>query len=148
MTAKSGAELGKENAARLEDYLASVESLPTRGGKINVTAIARACGFDRQVLYTNPACKALLDAAAENSPLEARSAGSSIKSADQMVPTSKLREAERRIQALEKKISEMRARIVGLETRLRRQSDIEDHLISRGRRAFPDIGTKLSNSES
>ena len=137
MNAKSGAALGRENVARLEDYLANVKSLPTRAGKVNVTAIARACGFDRQVLYSNPACKILLEAAAKDLGIDSMETGVPIRDSDQMVPMSKLREAERRVGALEKKISEMRARIVGLETRLRRQTDIDEHLISRGRKGHP-----------
>lgn len=148
MTAKSGAELGRENAVRLEDYLANIKALPTRAGKINVTAIARACGFDRQVLYSNPACKALLEAASHRHGVKTMEVGTKERSSDQMVSMSKLREAERRIGTLEKKISEMRARIVGLETRLRRQGDIDDLLISRGRRGYPDQGLPLLDGKA
>lgn len=128
---------------RLKDYLASAKVLPTRAGKVNVTAIARACGFDRQVLYSNPACKALLELAAHRHGVETMEMGFEDKAPDQMVSMSKLREAERHIGKLEKKISEMRARIVGLETRLRRQGDIDDLLISRGRRGYPEQGLPL-----
>lgn len=136
MKAKSGSALGRENAARLEDYLASIDHLPVRGGRVNVTAVARACGFDRQVLYTNPACRSLLNAAASKKGFPDVEVGQPISKEDEsMVPLKKLREAERRVGALEKKVSELRARIVGLETRLRRHDIIETELIARGRRA-------------
>lgn len=139
MSKKSGADLGRENAARLADYLASIDVLPSRGGKVNVSQVARACGFDRQVLYNNPSCKALLDTAVIEKGLDGIEARESGEHGDDtpMVPLKKLREVEQRNGALEKKVSELRARIVGLETRLRRQEIIDEELISRGRRASP-----------
>lgn len=149
MNAKSGSALGRKNAARLEDYLASIDHLPVRAGRINVTAVARACGFDRQVLYTNPACRALLKAAASKERGVGGEATQSVLSGEEsMVPLKKLREAERRVGTLEKKVSELRARIVGLETRLRRQDTIENELIARGLRAMPGPLNSAANEDS
>ena len=57
----SGAEIGRKNAAALKEYLRGLKAqsgqLPARGGKVNVTAVALACGFDRGVLYQNPRCR-------------------------------------------------------------------------------------------
>lgn len=65
MSGKSGVEIGVENVARLHAYLDGLASngdpLPMRAGKPNMSAIALACGFDRQVLYKNPAAVALID---------------------------------------------------------------------------------------
>jgi hypothetical protein len=73
--AKSGSALGAENAETLKNYLEALERegrpLPMRGGEPNRSAIALACGFDRQVLYKNPAAKELLDAAIKKLPAAA-----------------------------------------------------------------------------
>jgi hypothetical protein len=73
--AKSGSVLGAENVDRLKEYLEALERegrpLPMRGGEPNRSAIALACGFDRQVLYKNPAAKKLLDAAVAKLPTAA-----------------------------------------------------------------------------
>jgi hypothetical protein len=62
---KSGAQIGAENVDALYRYFealqAAEEPLPRLAGKPNQTAIARACGFDRQVLYQNPAAEDLLN---------------------------------------------------------------------------------------
>jgi hypothetical protein len=131
---KSGVELGREHVARLEAYLAEVDTIPSRTGKPNMTAIARACGFDRQVLYKNPACAAMIDAAVKENGLDGAETRESYDSSE-FVPASKLREVEKRNSALEKKISEMRARIVGLEILLRRREIVDEELTSRGRRS-------------
>ena len=67
MTDRSGVQIGADNVARLGAYLdrlaAAGERFPTRNGRPNLSAVALACGFDRQVLYKNPAAKALVDKA-------------------------------------------------------------------------------------
>jgi hypothetical protein len=61
---KSGSALGAENVGRLKTYLDDLKAesrpLPMRAGEPNRSAIALACGFDRQVLYKNPAAASLL----------------------------------------------------------------------------------------
>jgi hypothetical protein len=56
---KSGFQVGAEHVERLKRYLADVATearpQPARGGKPHASAIALACGFDRQVPYKNPA---------------------------------------------------------------------------------------------
>ncbi len=61
-------ELGAlENVRRLNTYLAALRaekrSLPARADAPNLTAIAKACGFDRGVFYQNEMAKILLDEA-------------------------------------------------------------------------------------
>jgi hypothetical protein len=58
----SGRAIGDTHAAALEAFLEATPRLPHRGGGVNATAIARACGFDRQVLYKNSRCRDLLNA--------------------------------------------------------------------------------------
>lgn len=58
----SGRAIGDTHTAALEVFLEATPRLPHRGGGVNATAIARACGFDRQVLYKNSKCRDLLNA--------------------------------------------------------------------------------------
>jgi hypothetical protein len=62
---KSQIEKGIENTERLFFYLNRVDlsggRLPRRAGVLNRSAIAKACDFDRQVLYQNPAAVKLLE---------------------------------------------------------------------------------------
>lgn len=63
MNGLSGGEIGERHVAALRAWLNDLEAagqlLPTRNGRINLSAIAIACGFDRQALYKNPAARAL-----------------------------------------------------------------------------------------
>ena len=143
MTARSPIDLAREYEARLEHYLAHVEALPSRSGKVNVSAIAAACGFDRQILYKNGTARALLDrAVGEKGLLGIEAAVADPDSEERpgqaaMVPLAKLREEQRRCADLEKRVSELSARTAELSARLRRQNLIEDELIARGRRSRP-----------
>ena len=64
---RSGIQVGAENFERLQEYFMELErtggQVPlTKDGRPNFSAIALACGFDRQVLYNNPRCKDLVQA--------------------------------------------------------------------------------------
>lgn len=145
---KSGADLGREHARRLEEYIQGVEELPSRNGRPNMTAIARACGFDRQVLYKNPTCIELIEAALTEHGLDAIE--SSVSTKDQSgdwVPARKLREAEQRNSTLEKKVSELTARLIGLEAQLRRRQSVDDELVARGRRTVPPSAPGFERSD-
>ena len=50
MTA-STQEIGLQNLTKLETWLSSCESLPGRGGRVNISAVALGAGVDRQLLY-------------------------------------------------------------------------------------------------
>lgn len=62
---KSGIQAAQEHVDALIDFLESHadEPLPRFGVELNKTAIARQCGFDRQVFRTNPRCRALIEEA-------------------------------------------------------------------------------------
>ena len=143
MTARSPIDLAREYEARLEHYLANVEALPSRSGKVNVSAIAATCGFDRQILYKNGTARAMLEQAVREKglvgiePAAVDPDGEERLGPDAMVPLAKLREEQRRCADLEKRVSELTARNAELSARLRRQSLIEDELIARGRRSRP-----------
>ena len=62
---KSGIQAAQEHVDALIDFLEAHdgEPLPRFGLELNKTAIARECGFDRQVFRTNPRCRALIEEA-------------------------------------------------------------------------------------
>lgn len=63
---KAKAEMGRSTIATLRDYLNSLQNrqgqLPIRAGKPHKKAIAKACGFNRNVFYVNLEAISLLDA--------------------------------------------------------------------------------------
>ncbi len=134
MTGKSSLDMAREYEARLEHYLDHVEALPARNGKLNVSAVAAACGFDRQILYKNRNARALIEAAVRAKGLtgieEAGVDGAGNDPREAMVPLSRLREEQRRVALLERRLSEMTARNAALRARLRQQCLGEDHLIA------------------
>lgn len=151
MTVKSSLDMAREYEARLEYYLSRVEALPARNGKLNVSAVAVACGFDRQILYKNRNARALIEAAVRAKGLtgieEAGADGAGNDPPETMVPMSRLRDEQRRVALLERRLSEMTARNSALRARLRQQCLIEEHLIAAGRRSRP-TGTGLLFEES
>lgn len=137
----SGAAAGAENVARLRRYLEALaeqaQPLPQRNGRVNVSAIALACGFDRQVLYKNPGAKALLASAVTDLGL----AGENVGGADPEHAAPDQR--DRRIQRLEQENAALRAEAAGLREKLRRLEHVEEHMSETGRyvtRLFPSLG--------
>lgn len=127
---KSGGALGAENVERLKKYLEALElegrPLPMRGGEVNRSAIALACEFDRQVLYKNPAAKRLLSAAVEKIPATAAD--------EEVKPEVKSDRRDRRILSLEQQNAALRAENTGLREKLRRLEQVEDIMVTTGRR--------------
>ncbi|MCK1713120.1 hypothetical protein [Bradyrhizobium sp. 143] len=132
MAGKSGSVLGAENTETLEKYLKALElegrPLPMRGGEVNRSAIALACGFDRQVLYKNPAAAALLAAAIAKLPAAAAADEEEAK------PETKSDRRDRRILSLEQQLAASRAECAGLREKLRRLEQVEDIMVTTGRR--------------
>jgi hypothetical protein len=64
---RSFLEISEENHAKLVDYVGRLRGsglkLPGRQGKVNKTAVMRACGFAREVFQQNPRFATTLDAA-------------------------------------------------------------------------------------
>jgi hypothetical protein len=133
---KSGARIGAENVARLKEYLdrlaAAGEPFPTRGGRPNLSAVAVACGFDRQVLYKNPAAKALVDAAVAELGLASPSAGEG--DGDDVKPEPRVDRRDRRIMQLEQQNASLRAENQSLRERLLRLEQVEEIMVQTGRR--------------
>lgn len=129
---KSGKETGKEHVNKLAVYLEGLrkaqKGLPNRSGKINVTAITVAAKLpDRQVLYKNPACKSLLEAAVKELGL------SGMETRDDQADNEKVT-LERRITRLEAQNSALYAENQELRSRLQQYHYIEEMLISQGKR--------------
>lgn len=126
---KSGAVLGAENVESLKKYLEALKAegrpLPMRAGDLNLSAIALACGFNRQVLYKNPGAVALLD--------EAR-APSAAGGEEDPKPVSRTDRRDRRIMSLEQENVSLRAENSGLREKLRRLQQVEDIMVGTGRR--------------
>lgn len=130
----SGTEIGRLHAERLDTYIKSLKAdgkpLPSRNGKPNLSAIALACEFDRQVLYKNPACKALLDEAITD-------CGSQPLGNDRNTDSPETAALEAKILKLEQRNAALKAEVDELRGKLRQFHHIEEHLIETGRRVIP-----------
>lgn len=129
--ALSGADVGKKHLRTLKIYLRGIRTraarLPARNGKVNVTAVALACGFDRGVLYQNPRCKRLLRLAAKwygiEGPAERLDAAP-----DERDPR------DDRIRDLEAKNAALLAENHDLRRKLIRLQHVDDEMAETGRR--------------
>jgi len=130
---KSGQQLGAENIVKLEQYLLLLRTegrgLPSRTGKVSTSAVAMAAGVDRQSLYKNPHCRALLESAAQELGL------AGIESRENRLPKDDGK--DQRIQALETQVASLQAEVHGLRSRLAQFRHLEAHLIETGRRVIP-----------
>lgn len=130
MTGVSGREIGERNVATLRAYLdrlqAAGELLPERSGKPNLSAIAIACGFDRQTLYKNPTAKALLDEAVRR----LGTAPPADDASDELDAKPKGDRRDRRILQLEQHNAALRAEVRGLREQLARYRHVEEAMIT------------------
>jgi hypothetical protein len=143
---RSGQQIGQENTDRLKAYLDALRlaglSLPLRKGRPNLSAIAAACGFDRQVLYHNPGAATLLSAATQH--WQAHNTPSSLECRGQSLEerlTDRLQARERRIAEVEGQLlaaraenEELRKQVSQLEERNARLRHFEAHALETGRR--------------
>jgi hypothetical protein len=131
----SGRDIGDAHVEALQTYLSKLRganvALPHRGGKVHLTAVAKACGFNREVLYQNPRCKALLAEAAANLGLTALETRADV---DSKPETAAL---ERRITQLERHNASLYAEVHELRRQLRQFQAIEAVLTESGRRVIP-----------
>lgn len=130
---KSSKQVSLETVESLSSYLASLRKegkrLPGRSGKVSVSTIALAAGVDRQSLYKNPHCRALLEQAAQEMGL----AGIEARDATALKDNGK----DQRIQALEAKVASLTAEVHGLRRQLAQIGNIEAHMVATGRRVIP-----------
>lgn len=130
----SGRQKGDQNVEALKIYLARLlaanEALPAHGGKINITAVALACGFKREVLYQNPRCKQILGEAIKKLGLGSEPAAQTVANDGVVL-------LERRINTLEQENAALYAEVLELRRKLRQFEHIEQHMVETGRRVVP-----------
>jgi len=132
--AKNGKQLGIENLNRLKDYLSGLEAkgekVPMSGERPNVSAIALGCGFDRQVLYKNPACRNLMEDAVRKIGGASIATVKNVKSHDPKAQ--RIRELEKRLADLQEKLEASEAAV----RELRPYKRLYDAAIETGRDLF------------
>lgn len=134
---KSGAQIAKENTAKLKSWLDShSEEIPRlQDGRVNKSRLAEMVGLDRQVFVTNPGCKTILE-----------SLEGGVARAKPLVPPDlqKLIEArDRQISSLMAQVARREAELNGLREEVQRLRCADArfaHLIETGRR-FPPPST-------
>lgn len=107
-----GKKIGAENVERFKAYLASIDALPARHGKIHVTAVAEAAGLDRQTLYKNAVIRKLFEEAVAEKGLRGIDPG------DNQGDSKLTAKLERKIAELEAK----NAALIGENWELRREN--------------------------
>ncbi len=135
-----GLSRGDGNAAALAAYIGALEaegrSLPSRGGKVNVSAVALACGFDRAVLYTSARAMKVLDEAVARLGLELpgheRAPAASADGPDSR--DRRILQLDQANASLKAENGSMRAERNALREKLRRFEHIEAHMVETGRR--------------
>jgi hypothetical protein len=130
----SGSQIGKRHADRLRTYIdglrAKGSSLPIRNGRPNLTAIGLACGFDRQVLHKNPACRRIIEEATAEFGLQ----GPTGQPTENPSGTVRL---EAKVLRLEQQNAALRVEVGELRRKLRQFQHIEEHMVETGRRIIP-----------
>lgn len=129
---KSFLEISGEHHARLAEYIERLRAaglrLPGRHGKVNKTAVARACGFARETFQQNQRFAETLDAAVAELGIE-------LPAAEEPEPRNT--EDKAKIMRLEQQLSASRSEVHELRRRLRRYEAIVDHMAASGRRVIP-----------
>jgi len=126
---RSFLEVSSEHHANLMEYIERLRAadlkLPGRHGKVNKTAVARACGFAREVFQENSRFAATLQIAVDTIGIEMPTAEESEarNTADKAI-----------IMRLEQQLSALRSQNYELRCRLRRFEAIADHMATTGRR--------------
>ncbi|NKL24930.1 DUF6262 family protein [Rhizobium leguminosarum] len=117
-------EIGLQNLAKLDAWLKSCESLPGRGTKVNLSAVALGAGVDRQFLYRPEAREKIALAVQEKGlsmPEQARAPQAEVPAW-----------ASQRILQLESQLTAARAEAHELRRRLQRYEHIDRHLATTG----------------
>jgi hypothetical protein len=126
-------EIGNEHVTALKRYIeglrSSGEGLPSRSGKLNISAVALACGFNREVIYQNPHCRALLQEAAKLIGLRG------VECKEEQAEVGKVR-LERRITQLEQQNAALVAEVFDLRRKLEQLRHIEE-MFEEGKRVIP-----------
>lgn len=150
MTKISAVEKGRVNKERYADYVAELEAtgrqFPLNNfGEVNLSSIAKACGFNRQVFINNESMKVALAEDVSRIGTEAAEARSkesklSKKMAEKSEEASRLQKALDanfcEIEALKNQVNELKKHIAKIEERNHEMDTIFDELLSSGRRYY------------
>ena len=121
-------QISEENYRRLEEYVQRLREadlrLPSRGGKVNKTAVATACGFNRETFTQNKRFEKLLNDAVEELGLDIPAKAPETTSEDSRDKS--------RITALEQQLAALR----GENYELRRKLARYEHATTTGRRVI------------
>lgn len=121
-------QISEENYAKLETYIERLHAanlkLPSRGGTVNKTAVATACGFNRETFAQNARFEKRLIKAVEDLGLETPKPTEA--------PTRDSGE-KARITALEQQLASLRSENLELRHKVARY----EHLTLTGRRVIP-----------
>lgn len=144
MSKPNAVEKGKINKSRFSDYIHKLEltgkKFPINNfGAVNLSEVAKHCGFNRQVFSTNAAMREQLDAAikrigtsvdaipAKKSPNEDKS-----RDIDKILTMLDLKDAE--IAALKNEIRSLKQAVSDLECKSSEYNSVFDDLLLTGRR--------------
>jgi uncharacterized protein YceH (UPF0502 family) len=123
-------QISEENYAKLETYVERLQAaglkLPSRGGRVNKTAVATACGFNRETFDQNARFEKRLMEAVEDLGLEPP------KSAETSATTRDSGD-KARITALEQQVASLRSENLELRHKVARYQ----HSTQTGRRVIP-----------
>lgn len=129
---KSFRDVSDGNHGALVEYLDRLRAaglkLPARGGVVNKTAVARACGFARETFQQNPRFSATLNAAVGAIGIEVP--------LEPVTPVDRNSEEKARILQLEQQLAVSRGEVLDLRRKLRRYEAIAEHVGSTGRRVI------------
>lgn len=123
-------QVSEDNFARLEQYLDRLSAaglkLPSRGAKVNKTAVATACGFNRETFNQNNRFNDRLSRAVTDLGLEENAAV-------EVEPQKRDTADKTRITQLEQQLASVRSENYELRRRLARY----EHVTATGRRVIP-----------
>lgn len=127
MSVNSFQQISEENFLRLQAYIEKMRAaglkLPSRGGKVNKTAVATACGFNRETFTQNKRFEQRLDDAVATLGLEGQVTPE---------PPRRDRADKARITMLEQQLAALRGENYELRRRLARY----EHATLTGRRVI------------
>jgi hypothetical protein len=125
---RSFRQVSDVNHASLVEFIQRLHDaglkFPARGGVVNKTAVARACGFARETFQQNPRFAATLDAAVTEIGIEVPEAGAE--------PAARNNEEKARILQLEQQLAVARSEALDLRRKLRRYEAIAEHVGTTG----------------
>jgi len=150
---KRGPAAGRRNVERLLAYIDQIDAmggtLPSAKGALNHSAICEAVGVARSVVHQNPSFRAVLEAYAAEHGLAFSSRATTAQTERQTgndegngrpykaEDDRRIRDLERQISRLEKRVATLVAETVALRAEGKRAECTEDDMILRGGRYVP-----------